>query len=363
MDKEKTKMPANNRASALQRLREPWGRGPIPSLLSGMFGAAAAIRNAAYDSGALRSTGAGRPTISVGGLTAGGAGKTPMALLVGKYVQRMGHEAVFLSRGYGRKTKGPVVSAPMTIDSWKTVGDEPAMLHAALPQSWLGVCGDRLRAVSTLLPRLSSKAVFILDDAFQHRRIKRDLDIVCLPPAPLSDTLLPSGTLREPFIGLKRAHCVCLIGTAEERVLLEVSRQEISRRFPNTAVFILFQTPVGWINLSNGAFQSELPLKRPVAMCGIARPQRFIIFLKKMSISTSAEAIFSDHHEFREDEVASLVNEAGSSGIVTTEKDAFRLKSLKLVSCPDIWYLKLDLRFSDSDAEVIFYRFIDKEFY
>ena len=356
-------MPANSRISAIQRLREPWGRGPIPSVLSGMFGAVVFVRNAAYDAGARRSACIGRPTISVGGLSAGGTGKTPMALLVGRHVHRRGYEVVFLSRGYGRKTKEVVVSPPNNVDSWETVGDEPAMLHAALPQSWLGVGGDRLRAVSALTPRLSSKSVFVLDDAFQHRRLKRDIDIVCLPPDPFIDALLPSGTLREPLDGLRRAHCVCLIGTKEETVLLEASRQKIAQRFPKTAVFVLHQIPLGWVNSASGKFQTELPLKRPVALCGIARPQRFIFFLKKMSISTSAESIFSDHHEFKDDEIASIAVRAGSSGIVTTEKDAFRLKSLKLVSCPDIWYLKLDLQFSESESEELFYRFIEKALY
>jgi tetraacyldisaccharide 4'-kinase len=293
-------------------------------------------------------------------LSAGGTGKTPMTLLVGKYLCQRGREVVFLSRGYGRKTKETVISSPSTVDSWEMVGDEPAMLHAALPQSWLGVGSNRLRVASMLTPRLSSKAIFVLDDGFQHRRLKRDMDIVCLPPDPYNDRMLPSGTLREPLIGLKRAHCACLIGTIEETAVLEASRQRITREFPHVVVFILYQIPIGWINASSGTFQPELPLTQPVAICGIARPQRFIFFLKKMKVFTSAQSIFSDHYKFKEQDIVSIMALPGSPGIVTTEKDVYRLKSLKLVSWPDIWYLKLDLRFSDGDSEKLFYRFIDK---
>jgi tetraacyldisaccharide 4'-kinase len=353
-------MTGNSPLSALKRCKEPWGRGFFPSVFSGMFGAAVAARNLAYDSSRRFSVATGRPTISIGGLSAGGTGKTPMTLIVGKYVYQRGYEVVFLSRGFGRKTKETVISAPMISDSWEAVGDEPAMLHAALPQSWLGVDGDRLRAVSKVSPHLSSKAVFVLDDAFQHRRLKRDLDIVCMPADPFCDTLLPSGTLREPLSGLSRAQCICLIGAGEETDVLDASREKIAQKFPHTAIFILYQTPVGWVNAASGEFQTQLPLKRPVAVCGIARPQRFMFLLKKMSICTSAQSIFCDHHEFKEEDIARVAAQPGAEGIVTTEKDAFRLKSLKLVSMPDIWYLKMDLQFSDNDAERHFYQILDR---
>ncbi len=353
-------MAGSNRNSIVKRLQEPWGRGLVPSLASGAFGAAVAARNGAYDAGVAHSKATGRPTISVGGLSAGGTGKTPMALLVGKYLHAREREVVFLSRGYGRKAKETVISPPGTSDNWEMVGDEPAMLHAALPEAWLGVGGNRAATVSALTPRLTSKSVFVLDDAFQHRRLKRDLDIVCLPPNPFTDTLMPSGTLREPLSALKRAHCACLIGTAEDAAALEASRERISREFPLCPVFVFHQFASGWVNVSNGDFQTDPPLERPVALCGIARPQRFIFFLKKMRISISAEAIFSDHHEFKHDERAAIEAWAGSSGIVTTEKDAFRLKSLQLVHGSNMWYLKLDLRFSDGNSEGLFYAIIDK---
>jgi tetraacyldisaccharide 4'-kinase len=102
-----------------------------------------------------------------------------------------------------------------------------------------------------------------------------------------------------------------------------------------------------------------LPLERPIALCGIARPERFIFLLKKMNISISAQSIFNDHHEYDNHEIESIYSN-GASGIITTEKDAFRLKSLKLVSCPDIWYLKIDLVFCEPESEILFNRIIDR---
>jgi tetraacyldisaccharide 4'-kinase len=343
-----------------KRPGEPWGRGAVPSVFSGIFGAAVAIRALAYDHAGWLSRATGRPTIGIGGLSAGGTGKTPMALLVGRHLFLKGHEVVFLSRGYGRKAKGTVISAPGTTDSWEAVGDEPAMLHAALPQSWLGIGADRLRAVSSITPRLSPKAVFVLDDAFQHRRVKRDFDIVCLPPDPFSDALMPSGTLRESLSSLSRAQCICLIGDRGQMDLLDASRQKIQQKFQNTAIFILYQTPVGWVKAATGEFRSQVPLRKPVAVCGIARPQRFLQLLKKMSISIFAESIFCDHHEFKEDDIAQAAAMPGADGIVTTEKDAFRLKSLKLVSVPDIWYLKMELRFPDAAGGDQFFDIINR---
>jgi tetraacyldisaccharide 4'-kinase len=339
---------------------EPWGTGLIPSVVSGIFGAAVAIRGFAYDHAGWLSKPAGRPTVSIGGLSAGGTGKTPMALLVGRHLSQKGREVVFLSRGYGRKAKGTVISAPRAADSWEAVGDEPAMLHAALPESWLGIDSNRFRAASAMLPRLTQKAVFVLDDAFQHRRLQRDFDIVCLPPDPFRDALMPAGTLREPLKNLSRARCICLIGAEEETDVLNASRQKIKQKFQNTAIFILYQTPVGWVNAATGDFLAQVPLKRPVAVCAIARPRRFLLLLKKLSISTFAESIFRDHHEFKASDIARAAAIPGADGIVTTEKDAFRLKSLKLVSIPDIWYLKMELRFTGAGEEERFFHHMDE---
>jgi tetraacyldisaccharide 4'-kinase len=239
------------------------------------------------------------------------------------------------------------------------VGDEPALLHAALPDSWLGIGGNRLKSAMALSPLLSKKAVFILDDGFQHRRLRRDLDIACLPAGALQDSLLPAGMLREPLNGMRRARCICLIGSAEEAAGFEDTKRTLALRFPQATIVVMHQAPAGWVHLKTGETRIKLPLIRPAALCGIARPRRFIFLLKKMGISLSAESIFNDHHLYKNHEIDSLARKSGVSGIVTTEKDAFRLQTLKLVSWPDIWYLKIELHFSDARSERHFNRIID----
>jgi len=338
---------------------EPLGNGAVASVLSAFYGAAVGARNAAFDAFPYLSKLTGRPTISIGGIHAGGTGKTPLALLVGRYALSRGYEPAFLSRGYRRKSTGAVISAPGTFDTWETVGDEPALLHAALPQSWLGIGRNRLHCAKRLSPLLSKKAVFVLDDAFQHRHLKRDLDIACLPPGALNERLLPSGMLREPLKGLSRARCLCLIGTADDTAVLEDMKRALTARFPKAEIVVMDQAPAGWVRLKTGEYRDTLPLIRPAALCGIARPWRFIFLLKKLGISLSAQSIFNDHHVFKNHEIESIANGPGVSGIVTTEKDAFRLQSLKLVSWPDIWYLKIELVFSDERSHQLFNRIID----
>lgn len=337
----------------------PSGNKVLLAPISALYGGVLGLRNFAYDSLPFLAFCSGKPTISIGSVFAGGTGKTPMALLVGRYVHAHGRDVAFLSRGYKRKSKNPVISAPFSSDSWETVGDEPALLHAGLPQSWLGIGGSRHKSVRQLSPRLGKKAVYILDDAFQHRRIRRDLDIVCLPADPFNDALLPAGTLREPLSGLGRAGAICLIGTKNDAALMEKSRETLRSRFKRAPVFVLYQEPAGWVHLDSGAGSPHLPLKRPVAVCGIARPERFIFLVKKMGVSIAAESIFNDHHPFTARDIDSIVRRTEAKGIITTEKDAFRLKSLKLVNCADIWYLKMDLKFQDRESQGLFYKTID----
>ena len=337
----------------------PRGIGVVSSIVSTAYGAVVGVRNTAFNVLPRLSKSAGLPTIGIGGIHAGGTGKTPVALLAGAYAIGKGYEVAFLSRGYRRKTRGCVISKPHSSDTWESVGDEPALLHASLPQSWLGICSNRYKSARALTPALSRKAAFILDDAFQHRQLKRDVDIACIPPGPLSDALLPGGTLREPVSGLSRAHCICVIGTKSDGAALQASKRTLGSRFPDAAIVLIYQTPSAWVRLKTGEQRQTVPLLRPAALCGIARPERFIFLLKNLGISLSAQSIFKDHHEYRPEEIESIAKRPGVSGIVTTEKDAVRLRSLKLVSWPDIWYLKIDLLFLDPESQRLFYGTID----
>jgi tetraacyldisaccharide 4'-kinase len=340
----------------------PLGNSIVPRFLSILYGCAVAARNFLFDHIRAFSRDAGRPVVSVGGLNAGGTGKTPLALLIGTFLENNGNEVVFLSRGYRRKSGKTVICAPHSVAGWENFGDEPALLHANLPGSWLGIGADRHATVRRMVSTLPKNAVFVLDDGFQHRRLRRNIDIICVPADVLEDTLLPSGTLREPLIAMKRAHCICVIGSPEQNAKIEKTRKEIYKRCKNSTVTVLHQVPVGWVHVPTGQVHKKLPLKTPLLLCGIARPQRFTRLVRSMAVTPAKEVVCADHYEFTAAQINGLcrslsgrAHEAAFDGILTTEKDAHRLHTLNLVNCPDIWYLKIDLQFSDNDSKSVFF--------
>jgi tetraacyldisaccharide 4'-kinase len=332
----------------------PLGNGIFPRFLSALYGSAVRIRNFMYDRFPALSYDAARPVVSIGGINAGGTGKTPLALLVGTYLKDNGNEVVFLSRGYHRKTRKTVICRPQSIAEWENVGDEPVLLHTNLPQSWLGIGANRRTTIKRISPLLSGKTVFVLDDGFQHRQVKRDIDILCIPADVFEDHVLPAGTLREPVDCMKRAHCICIIGSPGQNTRLGITKEEIDARYKHPAVAILHQVPAGWVHAASGTVHAELPLKRPLLLCGIARPERFTGLVKSMAVIPEKEVLCEDHHVFTAPEVGNLCR-GRFDGILTTEKDACRLNTLNLVNCPDIWYLKIDLQFSDPDSKSIFF--------
>jgi tetraacyldisaccharide 4'-kinase len=199
--------------------------------------------------------------------------------------------------------------------------------------------------------------VFLLDDGFQHRKLHRDLDLVCVDKAVLNDRLIPCGYLREPLESLNRADAVFLIdysGSVQECYKIKA---ELSKRFPDLPCFILCQEADCWVNFNTGQRIRTPPLPNPVAFCGIARPNRFFDLLRSLEVRPCKELKFSDHHIYNEPDFKSI-HELYSQGMVTTEKDAFRLKNSGVVIPSEFWYLKIKLRFTDSDSQSVFNRLI-----
>jgi tetraacyldisaccharide 4'-kinase len=333
---------------------QPLGNSPFPRLLSVIFEMAVALRNVLYNCIPALSRDADRPVVSVGGVHAGGTGKTPMALLVAKYFQEKGHHVAFLSRGHGRRGSRMVVSNPHTADSWEDIGDEPALLHASLPESWLGISKKRIKAARILSAVTPENTIFILDDGFQHRRLKRRVDIVCLPSDAFASRLIPAGMLREPLKNCRRADIICVIGAKNQVSELANVREKIISRFGCKYVFILYQSPIAWYTMKTGESVPIVPCKRPALACGIARPERFAQLVKDMGISVAKNYFFNDHHAFTATEIEGI-GKGPYDGILTTEKDSFRLNTLKLVNCPDIWYLKIELGFFDAQSKELFF--------
>jgi tetraacyldisaccharide 4'-kinase len=200
--------------------------------------------------------------------------------------------------------------------------------------------------------------VFVLDDGFQHRRLKRDLDIVCLHDSPAGDRLMPLGWLREPAAALSRARAALIIGTAERSGALEALRTELASRFPGLCTAVLFQETGPWVSAAGGPAAAGPPEKDPLLVCGIARPERFTAAVRAAGIAPCAELIFPDHHRY------TLHDFSGhpivySKCIITTEKDAVRLRSVEGLPAGMIWFPKIRLRFADEQRERELFSLVD----
>ncbi|MBD3393213.1 MAG: tetraacyldisaccharide 4'-kinase [Chitinivibrionales bacterium] len=326
---------------------QPLGANPFATALAFLYGPGVYLRNKWYDH--ARAYRPPRKTISIGGIHAGGTGKTPVALLVGHHLVESGRQVAFLSRGYRRRLKTPVIVRPEETRPWDEIGDEPCVMRQELPEAWLGVGASRARSASRLSRLLDQSAVFVLDDGFQHRSIHRDLDIVCLPPDPFRDRLIPSGYLREPLSSLGRADVLCVIGARHETDILEGSSQRLERRFPAAMTVALYQEAQCWVCLRTGEEADRPPLKNPAVLTGIARPERYIRMVREQGIIPHSVFSYEDHHVFTGSEIRGPLS-GGADGLCTTHKDACRLRSFALVQSIDIWYLKVVLRFCRETA-------------
>jgi tetraacyldisaccharide 4'-kinase len=271
--------------------------------LSAVYSAVAGTRNALYDRGWLRPQRLQGSVISVGNISTGGSGKTPFVILLGEFLKARGIRFDVLSRGYGRTTRGVLLVNPGGLP--RDFGDEPLLIARQL-QAPVVVGEDRYEAGRFAESRFGAR-IHLLDDGFQHRGLARDFDIVLVTPDDARDRLLPAGRLREPLRSLQRADAVVLTSGASQE------------SFPLAGKTV-------W-RLRRGIVAQNVPA-RPVAFCGIARPQNFLLQLRAAGIVPVAEALFRDHHAYTEKDVHDLLqlrqrSEAG--GFATTEKDAVNL--------------------------------------
>lgn len=265
-----------------------------------------------------------RPVISIGNVSMGGSGKSPLVALVARHLHRMGHTPAVLSRGYARPrpVDGAVVVSDGTrvLATYEVAGDEPLMLARQLPGCIVVVSADRYLA-GALAERRLGCTVHILDDGFQHVQLARTLDIVIVRREDLAGRVLPSGRLREPLDVVRFADAV--IVDAEDGIDEAVGRLGVRR------LFRMFR-------------RIEPARAEPVfAFAGIGRPDAFFDALGRGGWSVVGTAAFKDHHPYSPADVARLAeraNRAGARVLVTTEKDAARLEggaaALPVVTAP-----------------------------
>ncbi len=290
------------------------------------------LRNRLYDRQILTSYKLSCPVISVGNLTVGGTGKTPCVILLGQLLQRLGFQPVVISRGYGSKSPGPVniVSDGKSIllDA-REAGDEPLLIARALPRIPVITGARRALTGQAAIDQFGAQ-VLICDDAFQHRQIVRDIDIVLLDAAkPLGNGyLLPRGCLRESLDGLHRADCLILTRSETSHPLHpDIAKIVDAAGIP---VFRASHRFRDLVRLSDNETwpQDDLAGKKVCAFSGIARPESFKKVLQDAGANVLSFIEFPDHYVYNRNDLDAMEKHFAPLGAdywITTEKDAMRL--------------------------------------
>lgn len=298
--------------------------------LSVLYSAITRTRLSLYRRGTFQSTKLDRPVISVGNITTGGTGKTPLVEWVARTIASEGKKVCILTRGYGRDNPDRLV----VVSDGKTVmatpseaGDEPFLLATNL----IGVAAvissaDRVAAGNQAIRQFNTDC-FVLDDGFQHLRLARDLNIVTIDATNPwgGGHLLPYGRLREPRGGLNRADCIIITRTDQARNLDDLDA-EIRSLAKNARIFHSRMRTSRITPLQGGSAKTIVP---PVAaFCAVGNPQSFFNALTHEQVLQKA---FPDHHRYAQAEIDSLIESARSAGansLITTAKDAVKLRSL-----------------------------------
>lgn len=305
-------------------------------------------RNRGYDRDASRVHSAGVPVISVGNLTLGGTGKTPMVKWIAQYLRNEGVRVALLSRGYGSEDGAP--------------NDEALELEQSLPDVPHLQNPDRIASARIAVEELAAQ-VLVLDDGFQHRRIARDLDIVLLDATePWGfGRVFPRGSLREPAESLDRADLVCLTrSNLVDRDRREAVHTRVATLAPDAAWCEAVTKPTRLVGISEQENDppTEQPLemlrdRRVAAFCGIGNPDAFRVTLRDLGARVVAFTEFADHHAFSRGDVERLEREANAAAadvLVCTHKDLVKVGVPALGNLP-LWAVAIEAELAvGSDA-------------
>jgi tetraacyldisaccharide 4'-kinase len=285
--------------------------------LTGLYGAATALRNTLFDRGVISSQRLEQPVVSIGNLSMGGSGKTPFVIALGELLKARGIRFDVLARGYRRKTRGVLVVE--TDGNAADFGDEPLLIARRLGVPV--IVGESRYDAGRVAEQRFQPQLHILDDGFQHRSLVRDFDIVLMTESDFDDRLLPSGRLREPLSSLQRADAIVLPR--------DFSGQNFSVHDLAIDSFAR-QGKLIW-RMHREIVVPAAPAS-PIVFCGIARPQQFFAQVRAAGITPAAEVEFRDHHPYDRSDIERLLamrGKLGAGGFLTTEKDAVNLGSLQ----------------------------------
>ncbi len=304
-----------------------------------LYGLVTSIRNFLFDIGILKSYSFDLPIIAVGNLSVGGTGKTPqieylIRLLSGKY------KIATLSRGYKRQSEGYVLAD--STSNAMVLGDEPFQFYQKFPGIQVAVDADRKNGIEHLLSQKEKPEIILLDDAFQHRKVKAGFYILLTSYGDFysNDYILPTGNLRESRTGAKRANVVVVTKCPANLSLDE--QNEIKAKLKLTPSQELY---FSFIDYDNSIFSEDKTMKveeirnnDKLLLAGIAKPEPFFEFLKS-EVNNQEILTYPDHYHFTEKDILEIKEKAKHKIIITTEKDYVRLKDSVLAA--QLYYLPI----------------------
>ncbi len=300
--------------------------GVILKPLSLLYKAGISLRLSLYRAGLLKAHRLTRPVISIGNITAGGAGKTPMTIHIAELLRKKGRSVAILSRGYKRSSKGVKVVSDkdQLLLGPAEAGDEPYLMARRLKGVPVIVGEDRVKAGEYATGRFSPE-VILLDDGFQHIRLYRDLNILLVDSKTAfgNNRLLPAGLLREPISAIGRADLIMVKGDK-----LKADDEERLKGFGlETLGFHYKVTGASRLKTNKRLGPDELKGLKVFALAGVANPTAFLDTLEELGASITGKRMYRDHHSYSEADFDSIKSAAaGAELLVTTEKDAVKLE-------------------------------------
>ena len=325
---------------------------PITIPLSLVYGCIIYLRNLFYDLGWFTTEDFKLPIISVGNITTGGSGKTPLVMYLANLLIKNGKNPGIVSRGYGRKSQGLVVvhDGKEMKAKVESAGDEPFLMATILKSIPVIVCEDRREAIRHLL-NSSTVNIIIMDDGFQHRRVKRDLDIITISANDSKNDyrLLPWGKLREPFKNINRSNAI--VFTKTDNYTPPNMFAEFQSIFKGNSI-VSSIIPVLMKYDSSGYHKSLHSSEVLFAFCGIGEPDSFFKSIKQLDLKLGGKRIFSDHQEYTESvitELSAQIKSSNCAAIITTEKDLVKLSESFLDEF-ETFVIKIEMEFEIEKA-------------
>jgi len=297
------------------------------------------LRNGLYDAGVFKTQLISAKVISIGNITTGGTGKTPLVIWLARYLSRQ-HRPAILTRGY---------------KSEYGISDEASLLANACPGTPVIINPNRVKGAKLAVSQGAN--ILVMDDGFQHRRLARDLDILTIDATePFGyDKLLPAGLLREPINQIRRADAVIITRTNQvNSEQIEKIRKNLRKYKPDMPIACAVHQPKSVITATGTEITIEqMKSKKVFAYCGIGNPEAFLETIKKIGVNLVGHQFYSDHHRYIQEDIQKIYHQAihrDTEIIVTTEKDW--MKSKKLLQNEDMVYfayLTVELEFIEGN--------------